>query len=320
MKRLAFVLASLGLSCSPLMAKTYTVSQAGDRWLVTPALFNVRLQAWDAQPKPNCTELFTSLQRNAATIDRCLPGASQPATACKLLKTVLPKAIFGVDDPTTGVADDVEQYFEVVQADFDAIPDLVSIASSEGLPLAKLALVTQSPWPASLKQQDVKIVGGTASYLPKLVQLDYLKNEIAQIAVGTDGTYGVRDRVSYCELLGGQSQLQGQGNYKTQVKFPISLAALEWSFSLYQRLATLSYPLPGTLEQQALTIGYEMGQYSIEHPLATDEASPALELYRAFFEKSGSNLKLKSLTKTQIQQTLAVTLEADLVTHFQSHN
>jgi hypothetical protein len=311
-------LASLFAIPSVVSAQTYKLTQAGDSWAVSPAKFTVTIKPWDQQPKPDCDKLWTTLQNQAATIDRCAPGGSQPATVCSLLKKTLPKAIFGVDDPAGPLEEDVEQFFEVGAVAYEPIPALADIAAKSGIPQNRLVLATQDPWQQGDASFDVKLKPGAGSWVEKLARLEYLQDYVGQITLGTDKSFGVSDRVTYCELVRGLSSLEGRSQYKSTVQAGLSNEAWEWTQSLYTRLAQLKYPLGGTIEQQALAIGYEIGLHVLEHPIADNERVNPQDIFKAFFEKNANTLKIKKLSPQDIKTQLSVKYDFNLVSDYQA--
>lgn len=314
-----FISAALLIITFPAVAKTYTVTKSGSSFVVTPSLFKLSIKPWLQEPKPDCKALFETLSDNRRLIDRCLPSENQPATACALLEKSMTRAILGTENAAGPLAEDVEQFFNVQSVSFEAIPDISQVARNEGIPLKSVLKKTASPWEQAISRIDVSFNAGPESWFPKLVQLPYFKDLLGNIQVGTDHSFGVRDRLSYCEVANGNSVLSGEVHYRSAVSTTeISEAQLEWLEGLYGHLKTLQYPLPGTSDQQALTVGFEMGSYVLEHPLPGDIEFDAIGVYKLFFLNRDQKLTLKSLDPSMIKSGLSRPLDYQVKSSFQT--
>lgn len=314
-----FISAALLIIAVPAVAKTYSITKIGSSFVVTPSFFKLNIKPWLQEPKPDCKALFKTLDDNRRLIDRCLPSENQPATACALLEKSMTRAILGTEDAAGPLAEDVEQFFNVQSVSFEAVPDISQIARDEGLPLRSYVKKTASPWQQSISHIDVSFKAGPESWLPKLVQMPYLKDLLGNIQVGTDHSFGVRDRLSYCEVANGKSVLRGEVLYGSAGgATEISDTHLEWLEGLYGYLKTLQYPLPGTSDQQALTIGFEMGSYVLEHPLPGDIEFDAIGIYKLFFLNRDKKLTLNNLNTRQIKSGLSRPLDYQVKSPFQT--
>jgi hypothetical protein len=311
--------AALLIIAVPAVAKTYTFTKNGSSFVVTPSLFKLSIKPWPQEPKPDCKALFKTLYDNRRLIDRCLPSENQPATACALLEKSMTRAILGTEDAVGPMAEDVEQFFNVQSVSFEPIPDIAQIARDEGIPLRSLVKKTTSPWEQAISQLDVSFSAGPESWIPKLIQLPYFKDLLGNIQVGTDHSFGVRDRLSYCEVANGKSGLRGEVLYSSAgAATSISDTHLEWLEGLYEHLKTLRFPLTGTLDQQALTIGFEMGSYILEHPLPAGVEFDAIGVYKLFFLNRDQKLTLNSLDPSMIKSGLSRPLEYQIKSPFQT--
>ncbi len=229
-------------------------------------------------PLPDCAGLLQKLERSRQQLEYCSRQGRQPEALCALLAEDLRRAIQdGAQHATSSMSNDVIQHWRLSISNRHTEHSMTAYAQAHGLVVDQLRMLRLEALmhvDASLQPRETSF-SARLQQVPKLAWLPQLR---VQEFSEDDIVITTNDRLTTCELLGGQVtlNLKSEGSFTYQLPQNWQRAQAHWL--VHEKLQRLSRQSPTSPWLLPLMVGFLLGQSPMLQGVAEPNAQELLTL------------------------------------------